>query len=112
MKSVRRRRPRRHKLTLEYVSFMVVCLGLPLSIFLILVIWPFIQAAFYSMTDWSGFTAGFHYVGFDNFARLLADPRWTNAVGNSVTLGLVVPVLTIGIALIFAVLLTVGGSQK
>ncbi|MFD1716937.1 carbohydrate ABC transporter permease [Georgenia deserti] len=103
---------RRHKLTFDYVSFMVVFLGLPLAIFLVFVIWPFLQAGFYSMTDWSGFTAEFTFVGLDNFAWLLSDPRWVNAVGNSVAIALVVPTITIVIALIFASLITVGGSQR
>ncbi|MFC7405135.1 carbohydrate ABC transporter permease [Georgenia alba] len=103
---------RRRKLSFDYVSFMLVFLGLPLAIFLVFVIWPFLQAGFYSLTDWSGFTAEFNIVGLDNFVWLMNDPRWINAVGNSVTIALVVPTVTIVIALIFASLITVGGSQR
>ncbi|GAA4434083.1 sugar ABC transporter permease [Georgenia halophila] len=103
---------RRRKLTADYVSFMAVFLGLPLVIFIVFVIWPFVQAAFYSMTDWSGYTAEFNFVGLNNFLRLTEDPRFVNAIGNSVAVALVVPFVTIVIALVFATLITVGGAEK
>ena len=40
----------RRKLTFDYVSFLVVFLGLPVAIFLVFVISPFAQAVYYSMT--------------------------------------------------------------
>src|SRR5699024_4848551 len=43
------------KLTFDKASFMVVFLGVPLLIFLVFVVSPFVQAIYYSMTDWGGF---------------------------------------------------------
>ena len=113
--SGRRKMPRgsrRRKLTLDYVSFMIVFLGLPLALFLVFVIWPFIQAVFYSLTDWTGYTAEFNVIGLGNFTKLLDDPIFMKAVGNSIVLAIVVPLVTIVIALAFATLITVGGSGK
>ena len=36
---------------------MLVFLGLPLAIFLVFVVSPFVQAFYYSLTDWSGLHA-------------------------------------------------------
>lgn len=107
-----RRRGRRQHLTFGYVSFMAVFLGLPLALYLLFVIWPFAQAAFYSLTNWTGFAAEFDVVGADNYLRLFNDDRFRTAVWNSTRLALVVPLVTIVIALVFASLITVGGSAK
>ena len=39
-----RRKKTRRKLTFDRISFFVVFLGLPLAIFLLFVVWPFVQA--------------------------------------------------------------------
>jgi N-acetylglucosamine transport system permease protein len=58
---------------LDRLSFRAVFLGLPLAIYLIFVIYPFGQALYYSMTDWSGFTPTYNFVGLDNFTKLFHD---------------------------------------
>lgn len=100
---------RRARWTFDSVSFFVVFLGLPVTLFLVFVIWPFIQAGFYSLTDWGGFTTEFNIIGLDNFTRLLGDDRFLTALGNNIELAVFVPLLTIGIALLFATLVTIGG---
>ncbi|MBB5977587.1 sugar ABC transporter permease [Kribbella solani] len=102
----RRRRP----LTFDRVSFMVVFLGLPLAIFVIFVISPFVQALYYSLTDWSGFSSGMNFVGFDNYVKLFHDDIFLRAVRNNVELAIVVPLVTIVLSLTLATLVTVGGS--
>ncbi|GGE98107.1 sugar ABC transporter permease [Mycetocola zhadangensis] len=104
-------RPRKRKLTFDYVTFMVVFLGLPLAIFLIFVIWPFIQAVFYSLTDWSGFTPDMNIIGLENYVRLFNDDIFMTALGNNVLLAIVVPLVTIVLALALASLVTVGGPS-
>ncbi|SEE14888.1 carbohydrate ABC transporter permease [Ruania alba] len=102
----------RKKWTFDRISFFIVFLLVPLALFLVFVISPFIQAGFYSLTNWTGFSPEFDFIGFANFVKLAQDPRWTNAVGNSIVLGLVVPFVTLSIALIFAILITIGGSGR
>jgi N-acetylglucosamine transport system permease protein len=104
--AARRRRP----LTFDRVSFMVVFLGLPLAVFVIFVVSPFVQALWYSLTDWSGFTSGMNFVGFDNYVKLFHDDIFLKAVRNNVELAIVVPFVTIVLALTLATLVTIGGS--
>lgn len=87
-------------------------LGLPLGLFLVFVIWPFAQAAYYSVTNWTGFTADFDVIGMSNYVRLFNDDTFRTAVWNSARLGVVVPLVTITIALVFASMITVGGPAK
>ena len=93
-KAIRDGRPGR-KLTFDYVSFMVVFLGLPLAIFLVFVIWPFANAIRYSFTDWTGFKAEFNYIGFDNFTKLFHDDLFRHALRNNLLFALVIPIVTI-----------------
>ena len=86
---------RRRKLTFDHVSFMVVFLGLPVALFLVFVVWPFVQALYYAMTDWSGFTADFNFIGFDNYTSLSHDDIFMKAVRNNILLAIVVPLVTI-----------------
>ena len=103
---------RRRKLTFDYVSFMVVFLGLPVAVVLVFVVWPFIQAAYYAMTDWTGFQANFNFIGFDNFTSLWDDDIFRKAVRNNILMAIVVPFVTIVIALTFATMITIGGSSR
>lgn len=102
---------RRRNLTLDKISFFVVFLVVPVVGYVAFVVSPFAQAAYYSLTGWSGFSAELPFVGFDNYAKLLADDTFLKAVGNSVTLAVVLPFVTIAIALLFASLVTVGGPS-
>ena len=68
------------ELTFDHVSFMVVFLGLPLAIFLVFVISPFVQACYYAMTDWSGFSPNFNFVGFGNYTKLAQDDIFRRSV--------------------------------
>lgn len=84
-------------------------LGLPLALFLLLVIWPFVQAVFYSFTNWGGFSQDFDIIGLANYQRLVNDATFKTALGNNIKLAIVVPLVVIVIAMIFATLVTVGG---
>lgn len=103
-------RGRRRRFTFDRVSFFVVFLGLPLAIFVVFVVSPFVQALYYSLTDWSGFTASMNYIGFSNYSKLFQDDTFRIAVRNSIILGLIVPLVTIILALALAQMVTVGGS--
>ena len=102
----------RGRLTFDRVSFMVVFLGLPLTLFLVFVISPFVQALYYAMTDWSGFSPNFNFIGFSNYTKLAQDDIFRRSVLNSVLLAIVVPFATIVIALLFASLVTVAGGAS
>jgi len=105
-------RRRRRLPSLDRASFMTVFLGLPLAIYAIFVVYPFGQAIYYSMTDWSGFTPTYNFTGLDNFTKLLHDDTFRRALRNNIELAIVVPFLTIVTALAIATLVTVGGPSK
>jgi N-acetylglucosamine transport system permease protein len=105
------RRRSRRPLTFDRVSFFLVFLGLPLAIFLVFVVWPFVQAIWYSMTDWTGFTPDMNFVGLDNYRKLLDDDIFMTALRNNVLLAIVVPLVTIVLSFALATMVTVGGSS-
>lgn len=113
-KTGRRRPPRlgQRRLTFDYLSFLLVFLALPVAVFLVFVISPFVQAVYYSMTNWTGFSAEMDFVGLKNFARLFADATFLQAMSNNIVLAIVVPLITLTIALIFASIITVGGPTS
>src|SRR5262249_29168664 len=94
------------------LSFMAVFLGLPLAIYLIFVIYPFGQALYYSMTDWSGFTPTYNFVWLDNFTKLFHDNVFMLSLRNNAELAIVVPLVTIVLALAIAIIVTVGGPAR
>ncbi len=107
----RRGGPRR-RWTFDRISFFVVFLGLPVAIFALFVIWPFVQAAYYSMTNWSGFSPDMTFVGLDNYVRLFHDDIFMTAVRNNILLAVVVPFVTIVLAFALATMVTVGGPTR
>ena len=91
---------------------MVVFLGLPLAIYLVFVISPFVQAVYYSMTSWGGFNNNMPFIGFDNYVKLFNDDIFMISVRNSITLAIFLPVITVILSLILATLVTIGGSSR
>jgi N-acetylglucosamine transport system permease protein len=76
------------------------------------VIYPFGKALYYSMTDWSGFTPTYNFIGLDNFTKLFHDDTFMHSLRNNVELAIVVPLVTIVLALAIATVVTVGGPTK
>ena len=105
-------RRRRRRPSWNRISFMLVFLVLPLAIFVIFVISPFVQALYYSLTNWTGFSPTMGFVGLSNFVRLFQDNIFLAALRNNVELAIVVPLVTITIALAIASLVTIGGPSK
>jgi len=93
-------------------SFVLAFLGIPLAIYIIFVILPIVQAFYYSLTDWGGFSRKMNFVGFDNYLRLLQDGVFLKALSNNLVLALVLPPLTIVLSLTLATLVTVGGVSR
>lgn len=105
-----RRRPGK-RLTFDRVSFFVVFLGLPVAFYVVFVVSPFVQAVYYSLTDWSGFSSDMNFVGMSNYRALFDDGTFMKSVSNSITLVIVLPLVTIALSLVLASLVTVGGSS-
>ncbi|WP_299038437.1 carbohydrate ABC transporter permease [uncultured Pseudokineococcus sp.] len=102
---------RRRRAGLDRISLMVVFLGVPFAFYVLMVLYPFTQATYYSLTAWTGFSPEQPFVGLGNYARLAGDPTFLSALGNSLTLLLVVPLVTLTASFALAVLITFGGRS-
>jgi N-acetylglucosamine transport system permease protein len=103
---------RRKNLTFDKISFAAVFLGVPLLVYVALVLSPFVQAIGYSLTSWSGFDDSTPFVGLANYVKAFNDPDFVISVRNSVTLVLVLPVVIIALAIALASLVTIGGASS
>jgi len=88
--------------------FIVGFLIVPLALYGVFVISPFIQAFYYSMTNWTGVSPEFEFIGLRNFENLMNDSLFLKALRNNAVLLAVMPVAVILLALTFAFLLNVG----
>jgi N-acetylglucosamine transport system permease protein len=75
------------------------------------VVWPYAQAIYVSLTSWRGVSGNRPFVGLDNYQRLWQDTRFHEALGRNGQLLVVLPLVTVAIALTFAALFT-QGSQR
>jgi len=77
--------------------------GIPLAIFTVVLVVPFVNGFYYTFTDWDGFKVD-KFVGFSNYAESFADPKfWTTLrfTGLFVVVSLIlVNAVAFGLALI------------
>ncbi len=92
--------------------FIVGFLAAPMALYAVFVIWPFIQSIYYSFTDWTGLSPDFKMVGFDNYSRMLDDDIFWKSLQHSLWFALLLPLVTLGLALFFAFMLNVGGRRR
>ncbi len=77
----------------------------------VFVIWPYAQAIYASLTSWRGVSGNKPFVGLENYQRLWDDERFHEALARNGQLLIVLPLVTIAIALTFAALFTQGSQQ-
>ncbi|SEE95343.1 carbohydrate ABC transporter permease [Ruania alba] len=92
--------------------FIIGALAGPITIYAVLVLWPYLQSFYVSLTDWSGYTADRDFIGLANYARLLADEVFWIALRNNVVAAVVLPIASIGLGLFFATMITVAGRRR
>jgi N-acetylglucosamine transport system permease protein len=81
------------------------------TLYLVFVIWPYIQTFQISLTNWNGFSAP-QYIGLDNFKNLFSDDIFWAGVRHHLLMLLVLPLATVVIALFFSFLLNLGGRLQ
>jgi N-acetylglucosamine transport system permease protein len=91
--------------------FIASFLAVPLVLYAVFVVSPYLQAFYISMTDWRGFSAERNFVGFANYVELLSDGRFWRALGHNALMLAVVPAVTIGLALFLATMTSVAGRR-
>ena len=97
--------------------FLISFLVLPLVIFFVFVVSPYAQAFYLALTNWTGYTPSYDFVGLQNFRYLFGvgsapDAIFWAGLRNNLILLVVVPAVTIAIALFFASMLNLSGSTK
>jgi N-acetylglucosamine transport system permease protein len=95
---------------LRKYGFIAGFLVVPVTLYAVFVISPYVQAFQISLTNWKGISANLQYIGLDNFVQLFHDDGFWQALRNHAILLLVLPLATIVIALFFAFLLNLGGG--
>ncbi|MFG3370588.1 carbohydrate ABC transporter permease [Streptomyces sp. NPDC048156] len=91
--------------------FIVGSLAIPVILYLVFVISPYVQAFQIPLTDWRGVSVRANYIGLDNFTQIFHDDLFFKALRNHGAMLVVVPLATIGLALAFAFLLTAAGTK-
>ncbi len=86
--------------------FVLVCLLPALVLFVLFMIVPTVNVFRMSFYTWSGFSPDMRFVGLDNFVRLLDDTQFVRAFQNTVALLVVVTVVTMGMGLFLAAIMT------
>ncbi|MBY8843658.1 carbohydrate ABC transporter permease [Streptomyces sp. SP2-10] len=92
--------------------FVAGFLFVPVALYVIFVIWPYIQTFGYSLTDWKGQSQTFDFVGLDNYRALFQDDVFLKAIWHNILFLVFIPVITILLALFFAFMLNVGGRSR
>ena len=87
--------------------FITVCVLPAFLLTALFLLWPTVQVLWVSLTDASLLRLDdANFVGLDNFRRMFGDRHFVQAVDNTVRLVLVVPIVTVALALLFAFLIT------
>ena len=76
-------------------TFLII----PLILQAIFFYFPMFQGAFYSMTNWTGLTYNFDFVGLNNYKILMTDGKFMAAIGFTIilTIALIIGEIVIGI---------------
>lgn len=71
---------------------------IPLSLQAIFFYFPMVQGAFYSLTNWTGLTYNYKFVGLNNYKLLMIDGKFFTAIAFTLilTLALIIGEITIG----------------
>ena len=92
--------------------FILTLLVLPLALYGIFVVSPYLQAFKIALTNWQGMSPSYDYVGLDNFSTLFHDPLFWTAVRHNAFLLIGIPVIVVTLALFFATMLNHGGGVR
>lgn len=89
-------------------AFLLPALGL----YGYFVIAPYAQAFVIALTDSTGYSSKFNWVGLDNFKWLFTNEHYRTALWHNALLLILLPVITIVLGLFLASMLNVGGGRN
>ena len=93
--------PYRIKRELSYISLYLPALLL----FLLFVIWPLLQAIYFSLTDWDGISATYHFQGIKNYKTFFQDTYVLRSTMATMKYTITVTILQNVVALMLALAL-------
>lgn len=76
-----------------------------LLLYVVIGLWPTVQALYWSLTSYNGIAPVQEWVGLENFQAMMRDRRWWSAVGNTFYFAIGTVATLLPISLLFAVLL-------
>jgi N-acetylglucosamine transport system permease protein len=90
--------------------FVFMFLAIPVFLYTLFVLLPYFGAMAMSLTRWTGVSTldKVQFRGLQNFQRILTDEKFWNALSHNLIVLLVLPIITLSIALLFAGLFTQG----
>jgi len=91
--------------------FIATFLAGPLAVYIIFVIWPYLETFGYSLTEWTGVAPPSKVVGLKNYVDLFHDSIFLKALTHNLIILIVFPTITIVLAMFFAFMLNVGGRR-
>ncbi|MCC6944721.1 MAG: sugar ABC transporter permease [Thermomicrobiales bacterium] len=80
-----------------------------LILYAVFVLYPYASAVKNSFYQWRGVSANKTYIGLDNYRRLWEDDNFRIALSHNAQLLIVLPLVTISLAMLFAALFVQGG---
>ncbi len=86
--------------------FIVLCVAPAVILFSIFMIIPTLQVFWMSLYKWGGYSDEKTFVGLQNFQKLMSDARFLQSFQNTVLLIVIVTIVTMLFALVFAGILT------
>lgn len=86
--------------------FIFLCLTPAVILFIIFMVIPTFDVFRMSMFKWGGYTDDKTFVGLQNFVKLFQSDKFYQSFQNSILLIVLVTIITFGVALIFAAVLT------
>ncbi|MEG1292084.1 MAG: sugar ABC transporter permease, partial [Lachnospiraceae bacterium] len=86
--------------------FVLCCLAPAVILFTIFMIIPTFDVFRMSMFKWGGYTDDKTFVGLDNFTKLFQSEKFYQAFQNTVLLIVIVTIVTFGLSLVFAAILS------
>lgn len=86
--------------------FILFCLAPAVILFTVFMVLPTINVFKMSLYKWGGYSNNKEFVGFNNFKILLEDMNFFRSFQNTILLIIVVTIITMGFAVVFASLLT------
>ena len=86
--------------------FIFFCVAPAVILFFIFMIIPTLQVFWMSLYKWGGYSSEKTFVGLQNFKTLMSDARFLQSFQNTVLLIVIVTIVTMAFALVFAGILT------